>query len=149
MKTKTIITELTKEEISDLFCCAEEGSSYVGFLYKKSDYEGTGLESEYDFKCDKCAKLLLAGKSIIFADYFAEDNDEFYGKLPHKYSKDRDCMLYTVTLDDIKKGIAKALDSDNSYIKECISSWQSECGPDLTEAENIMQYIVFGEIVYG
>ena len=151
MKTKTIVTEITKRELSDLFCIASEGSSYVGFLYKKSDYEGTELESEYDYKCDKCAKLLLAGKSIVFADYYAEDSDEFYGELPHEYSESRECMKYTLTLEDIKKGVERALDSDNMYIKKCINNWieDESCNLDLTEAENIMQYIVFGEIVYG
>lgn len=150
MKTKTIVTEITKRELSDLFCCASEGSPYVGFLYKKSDYEGTELESEYDYKCDKCAKLLLAGKSIIFADYYVEDADEFYGKLPHKYSKIRECMKYTLTLEDIKKGIERALDSDDGYIKKCINDWfdYDSCNLDLTEAEDIMQYIVFGELIY-
>lgn len=151
MKTKTIVTEITKRELSDLFCIASEGSSYVGFLYKKSDYEGTELESEYDYKCDKCAKLLLAGKTIIFADYYAEDADEFYGELPHKYSESRECMKYTLTLEDIKKGVIRALDSDDGYIKKCINDWieDDSCNLDLTEAEDIMQYIVFGEIVYG
>jgi len=151
MKTKTIVTEITKRELSDLFCIASEGSPFVGFLYKKSDYEGTELESEYDYKCDKCAKLLLAGKTIFFADYYAEDADEHYGELPHKYSGSRGCMKYKLTLEDIKNGVSRALDSDDSYIKECINDWITDdsCNLDLTEAENIMQYIVFGEIVYG
>lgn len=151
MKTRTIVTEITKRELSDLFCIASEGSPYVGFLYKKSDYDGTELEDERDFKCDKCAKLLLAGKTIIFADYYAGDADEHYGELPHKYSGNRGCMMYKVTLEDIKKGIERAFDSDDGYIKKCINDWVEDesCNLDLPEAENIMQYIVFGVLVYG
>ena len=150
MKTKTIVVELSQEEISDLLSTAcDYGDSYLGVSIKKSDYYGTELEDEEDFVCDRAAKLLLNGKSIFIRDYYAESEDEFYGNLPHRWSEKRECMIYTITLEDVKIGIAKALDSDEDYIKEYIYDWVKDGSFDITEAECVLQYIVFGEVIYG
>ena len=59
-------------------------------------------------------------------------------------------MAYELTLEDIKKGVARALDS-GTYIRDYITDWTEEdsVGFDLTEAEAVMQWIVFGEEIYG
>ena len=94
------------------------------------------------------ARVLLAGYSILVKDYYAEDESDHYGNLNHLWR--RDCMAYELTLEDIKKGIGRAIDS-GGYIRDYINHWaDDECmNFDLTEAEAVMQWIVFGEYIYG
>ena len=81
-------------------------------------------------------------------DYYSEE--EAYGNLPHEWDEKRGAMKYTVTLDDIKKGIQKAIDN-GGWDAECARDLINEdsCDLDLTEAENLLQIITFGEAIYG
>lgn len=83
-------------------------------------------------------------------DYYSEDEDEAYGNLPHEWDNKRGAMRYTVTLDDIKKGLLKALDNGD-WDAKCAFDLISDdsCDLDLTEAENLLQIITFGEAIYG
>lgn len=150
MKTKTIITEVTHDDLVNLFSGATYGSEWlsIGTPCGASD----GLLTEDDCREDAWAKVILAGKHLFFYDYYAEDDADFNGDLPHKWTKNGDGigrMRYDFTLEDIEKGIAKCLDN---------GGWEAECANDLInnpenldlyEAEAIMQVIVFGEVVYG
>ena len=153
MKTKTIITEITKDDLVNLFSTATYGSSFFDVVKKKKDYYGTELEDENDCCEDTWAKILLAGKPVYVLDYYSEG--EAYGKLPHEWDEKRGAtkccaMKYTVTLEDIKKGLQKAIDN---------GGWDAKCAfdlinddaydLDLTEAENLLQIITFGEAIYG
>lgn len=148
MKTKTIITEITKDDLVNLFSTATYGSNYFEVDYKKSDYRGTELESRCDCYEDIWAKVLLAGKPVYVLDYYSEE--DAYGNLPHEWDEKRGAMKYTVTLEDIKNGIQKAIDN---------GGWDAECAfdlinedsynLDLTEAENLLQIITFGKTIYG
>ena len=54
-----------------------------------------------------------------------------------------------VALDDIKKGLQKALDNGD-WDAKCAFDFINEEGDfDLTEAENLLQIITFGEAIYG
>lgn len=150
MRTKTIIPEVTHDDLVNLFSGATYGSDWlsIGIPVGASD----GLLTEDDCKEDAWAKVILAGKKLFFFDYYAEDKNDFNGDLPHRWSKNGDGdgrMRYDFTLEDIEKGIAKCLDN---------GGWEAECANDLInnpenldlyEAEAIMQVIVFGEVVYG
>lgn len=148
MKTKTIITEINHEDLVNLFSTAIYGSDYFDVVKKKIEYYGTELEDEDDSREDTWAKILLAGKPVYVLDYYSEE--EAYGNLPHTWDEKRGAMKYTVTLDDIKKGLQKALDN---------GGWDAKCAfdlinndsfdLDLPEAENLLQIITFGEAIYG
>ena len=150
MKTKTIIAEITKEDLVDFFSTAIYGSQLFYIKFKKSDYYGTDLESEDDCREDKWAKVLMSGKPVKVLDYYAEDVDEFYGDKPHKWDENECATSYTITLDDIKNGLQGALDSDEEYLNEYARAWVNGCYDlDLTGAEALLQFITFGEVVYG
>ena len=148
MKTKTIITEINHDDLVNLFSTATYGSSYFDVVKKKKDYYGTELEDENDCREDTWAKILLAGKPVYVLDYYSEE--EAYGNLPHEWDAKRGAMKYTVTLEDIKNGLQKALDN-GGWDAECALDLINvdSCNLDLTEAENLLQIITFGEAIYG
>ena len=148
MKTKTIITGINHDDLVNLFSTATYGSSYFDVVKKKKDYYGTELEDENDCREDTWAKVLLSGKPVYVLDYYSES--EAYGKLPHEWDEKRGAMKYTVTLEDIKKGIEKAING-GGYDAKCAFDLINDdsCDLDLTEAENLLQIITFGEAIYG
>ena len=148
MKTKTIITEINHNDLVNLFSTATYGSSYFSVVKKKKDYYGTELEDENDCREETWAKILLAGKPVYVLDYSSEE--EAYGNLPHEWDEKRGAMKYTVTLEDIKNGLQKALDN-GGWDAECALDLINDdsCNLDLTEAENLLHIITFGETIYG
>ena len=150
MKTTTIITGITHDDLVNLFSTATYGSSFFDVVKKKKDYYGTELEDKNDCREDTWAKVLLAGKPVYVLDYYSEDEDEAYGNLPHEWDEKRGAMKYTVTLEDIKKGLQKAL-NNGGWDADCARDLIDEdsCNLDLTEAENLLQIITFGEAIYG
>lgn len=146
MKTQTIVTEVTHEDLVRLFSAATYGSSWLSISIPREDkttmYKADCLE-------DMWARVLLAGNPLYMDDHYAEDKDDFYGELPHKWDK-HGLMQYTFTLEDVKNGVAKALDS-GGCIAEYIHHWADDdcCEFDNPQAEAVMQWIVFGEEIYG
>lgn len=144
MKTKTTIVEITHDDLVDLFSTAVYGSEWLAIQAP----EGKGLAKDGDCREDVWARTLLAGKSVIAWDCYAEGVS--YGSLPHQHDKEGDSMGYTITLEDIKTGIQKCLDSDEEYLRDYVNDYIKGDGDmDLPEAEAIMQVIMFGEVVYG
>lgn len=151
MKTKTQITDITHDDIVNLFSTSTFGSEWLSIGSPLGSKGGLNITEE-DCIEDVWAKVILAGKKLFFYDYYAEDENDYYGKLNHRFSKNGDGverMCYEFSLKDIEKGIAKCLDK---------GGWEAECAYDLInkpenldlpEAEAIMQVIVFGEVVYG
>lgn len=150
MKTKTTITEITHDDIVNLLSTGLYGSHFFGVDYSIEDYRKIPNPDEYDCIEDKCAKLLLNGKSIVIYDMYAEDEEDFHGKLYHSWDSYNATMDYTITLSDIKKGLQKALDN-GGWDAKCAFDLINEdsCDLDLTEAENLLQIITFGEAIYG
>ena len=148
MKTKTIITEINHDDLVNLFSTATYGSSYFDVVKKKKDYYGTELENENDCREDTWAKVLLSGKPVYVLDYYSEY--ESYGNLPHEMDEKRGAMKYTVTLEDIKKGLQRAL-NNGGWDAKCAFDLINDdsCDLDLTEAENLLQIITFGDVIYG
>ena len=150
MKIKTKITDITQEDLVNLLSTALYGSYCIAADYSVEDYKSLDNVSENDCYEDKMVKILLSGKSIILADMYAEDTEDFYGKLPHSWDEENQTMDYVVTLQDIVKGIEKAL-NNGGWDAECAMHLIDEdsCEFDQTEAENLVQIIMFGSSVYG
>ena len=147
MKVKTIITEITHDDLVNLLCTATYGSSFFDVVKKKKDYYDTELEDENDCREDTWAKVLLSGKPVYVLDYYSEE--EAYGGLPHVWDERLAAMKYTVTIEDIKNGLQKAIESRGWDFK-CAMDLINEDGVfDLAEAENLLQIITFGEAIYG
>lgn len=150
MKTKTTITEITHEDLVNLLSCASYGSSWFAFDYDSEEYKNLEDKSDDDCIEDKIAKLLLAGKTIEFHDYYAEDEEDFYGNLAHDWDDDACCMVYTITLEDVKKGLEKAFDG-NDWERGCVICLVEDDAWNLDQprAETLCQLIMFGEQIYG
>lgn len=150
MKIKTKITDITHDDLVNLLSTAGYGSCWLGLNYDMQDLWSVPNFEKYECIEDKMAAILLNGREVILYDMYAEDSSDCYGKLPHKWDKENGTMDYEVTLKDIVKGIEKALDN---------GGWDAECAMhlidedsrelDLTEAENLVQIILFGEALYG
>ena len=147
MKTITKIQAVEQEDLVNLFSSALYGNSYMGVDYPTDFYRQHCDVNENDCIEDKLAKVLLAGGKISVIDMEAEDETDHFGKLEAKF--DRCGMEYKVSLADITKGIEKALDHggyENKCAKYLIYTPEDL---DLEEGYSLLQFIVFGEIVYG
>ena len=156
MKTKTTITELTHDDLVELFSTALTGSSYLG-----ADYEESIEHDEKDCFEDILANILLHGGCIKVNDYYSEG--DVYGELPHELDEENECTTYYVTYDDIKKGLERAADGTfnagndkwteqtKRSARASFDSFMNEdaCDFDLVRADILMQIILFDEIIYG
>ena len=159
MKTKTIITELTQEDLVNLLCTATYGSNWLSC--SAPDRRHIVVE-EKDCREDILAKVLLAGDHIVCTDYYAEG--ECYGKLPCKID-DEDNADYTLSLQDILDGLQKCADgtfkvassnynnygeNERKFVAGCYKDFANDGnGWDIEEADALMQIILFGELIYG
>ena len=152
MKTRTIIEELSQEDLVNLFSTATYGSSWLGIRTG----EKTGIkEEEGDCLEDVWAKAVLAGHKIKCFDYYAEG--EVYG--PHgKVIKKDGTAVYFIGLKEIMDGLQKCADGrfeghgrELDWLKECVAHFADEdsCEFDNPEAEALMQVIMFNELIYG
>lgn len=149
MKTTTKVTNVTHEDLVNLFSTALYGGDIFEATYNKTEYKNSEPKND-DCLEDKLARVLLHGYSITVIDRGAEDDDEHYGTLPYKWNKEYEEMEYTVTLKDIESGIEKALDCKHEYPSECAHSLINEpYNFDLPQAKELLQWIVFGESIYG
>lgn len=148
MKTRTIITDITHDDLVNLFSTALYGSTWCGCNYDSIEYHNLPNKSDDDCIEDKLAKLLLAGKTIELYDMYAEDNNNFYGKLPHHWDNENKTMDYVVSLDDIKKGLQKAFKSNyaSKYAQHLVDE---DLEFDYIEANALIQFIMFGEEIYA
>lgn len=148
MKTTTKVTNVTHEDLVNLFSTALYCGDIFEATYNKTEYKNCEPKND-DCLEDKLARVLLHGYSITVVDRNAEDKDEHYGTLPYEWNKKFGEMEYTVTLKDIERGIEKALDCKNVWITECAYRLINEPHNfDLLKAEKLLQWIVFGESIY-
>ena len=151
MKIETKISEITHEDLVNLFSTAFYGSNHFAIDYNNEDYDGKPFAKDDDCFEDKLAKIVLNGGKIIVSDLYAEDSDEHYGEIEHTWNEEEESMDYTITLKDIENGLAKAASSSEPYFHKCFSNFaENDCVDfDLNDADNLMQIIVFGEVIYG
>lgn len=140
MKMK--VTEISREELSDLISSAIYGNDYMDVNIKKNDWKAlVDANPEFGdvkFHEDKCAYLLLNNGCIYVTDMDAEE--EVYGNLPHTIDAGTGQVTYQVKLEDVLNGLS------NDEVRWAITDWDNM---DLTSAYAIMQAIAFGEVVYG
>lgn len=146
MKTKTIITELTQEELVDLLCTATYGSLWLSIWAPDQDDAGINFE---DCEEDRWAKVLLAGKKIRCTDHYAESC--VYGENEDINICEEGEVEYNISLQDIKDGLQKCADGDaGSWCLTCFNTFrENDGGLDNPQAEYLMQIILFGELIYG
>lgn len=155
MKTKTTITEITHEDLVNLLSTATYGSSWLSCTIAK----GTRQQLEIlpgDCREDVWAKALEAGHPIYITDHQAEGCT--YGDKGSVNQDEEESAVYRITLEDIKEGLANALDGDFAPNDEdevelatrCVVHLRDEAYDfDNTEAEILCQIIMFGSVVYA
>lgn len=163
MKTKTTITELSHDDLVDLFSTALYGSSYLSADYTIEDRKSVDV-SDGDCYEDIIAKVLLSGKSVEVTDDYADGCS--YGSLPYRFQdKDDDdsSVIYRVTLDNIIQGLERAANGTfnagndewtertKKSARVSFDSFMDEdrCDFDLVRADILMQIILFDEVIYG
>lgn len=160
MKIKTTIESITHDDLVELFSAALYGSDIFGVDYDAEVYNQCPDKKSDDCLEDKVARILLNDGSITISDCYAEDEDDFYGELRHEYDSSYQHMDYIVNIQDIKKGLAKCasgdfevndgFDNEKQYISKCFNDLLAcEGNLDLFEAQNLLQIILFGKLIYG
>lgn len=136
IETEVKIKSLTFEELSDILCTAFYDNPCM------SVDRGEGCKPSIYHHCfeDNLAQILLDGGHIEVTDCNAA-KDEHYGKLEYIVSPD-EFIYYKVTLKDILEGASNP---------ECLRMIQDILSGegDMYTAYNLIQTIVFGEIIYG
>lgn len=148
MKTKTTISDINHNDLVNLLSTALYGSSWLGITYNKTEYPNSE-PSEDDCIEDKAAKILLHGYSITLYDMYAEDEEDHYGTLPYSWDERGETMDYTVTLADIKRGLEKAMNYGGWPAKYVYNLMNEDSDFDQPQAESLVQWILFGEEIYG
>ena len=152
MKTKTVVSDINHEDLVELLSTASYGRSWLKLNYDSMEYLALNNNAP-DKQCleDKCALLLLNGKTIDICDYYAEDSGDSYdSKLPHNYDEDCGSMDYTVSLKDIENGLSKMLDAGGLPAKYVMNLINADDGDfDQPQAESIIQHILWGCEIYG
>ena len=159
MKTQTTITDLTTEDLVNLFSTAFYGSNYLS-----ADYEESVEHDEADCYEDIMANILLNGGKIMVTDSYADGCH--YGTLKWQYNEDYD-VTYDVRIEDIKRGLERAANGtfnagendeyqpdwrerNIEFAKRSFNAFAfDEREWDAITADCLMQIILFDEIVYG
>ena len=140
MKFSLQVTEITHDELvsvfSSLFC---ENDFSVGC--KKKDYAQVPKDKRNgDCIEDKCADILLNGGKIYVTDVQAEE--QVYGNLQHTIDAEDESVTYEATLEDFLKGLS------NADATEWVNELADE-NDDYWTAYNLIQFVIFGKLIYG
>lgn len=157
MKTKTTITELTKEDLVNLLSGALYGSPYLS-----AEYDVSVEYDEDDSYEEIMANILLNGGAIKVTDSYADGC--FFGSLRHESNEDNDAT-YHVRYIDILNGLEKAANGtfntcpevgevfaerNAAFARQSFKAFAHyESAWDAVTADCLMQIILFNEIVYG
>lgn len=124
--------KLNKEQLVDFLSTATYGCDWLYcYTLKEEEHLDDGLDEYYlENRCreDKWADRLLAGGTLVCVD--CEDCEK----------------EYKLTLKDFEDKLDKAV-----YDKEALfnlGNWLTD-NYDYYDCNNLLQYIMFGEVVYG
>lgn len=139
MKIETFVKEISHEELVNLFSTALLGNYRWGLDYDDDDCDWNTVE-------DVVAELLLKDREIYIYDNDAEG--EVYGK--NAVIQKDGSVKYSLTISDIMAGVENIFNSKDCDLIEMVLEWIKPDGMmDVTGADNILQYILFNEIIYG
>lgn len=140
MKTNTTVREITFDELVNLFSTALYGNARWDIDYNDEKYRDQTLD-------DSVAKALLGGDTVFIYDNYADM--EAYGSLP-SHVEDDGSVRYNVALCDIMLAVEKIMDGSDCHMKKIVAEWADPDGDmDAYEADELLQFITFGEVIYG
>lgn len=131
--------KLTKEQLVDLLCTATYSSDWLECRVLESEsYLDDKFDKEYlENRCreDKWADRLLNGGKLVCIDY--EDQDDEFN--PRRYE---------LVLEDFEIRLEEACKSDDECIARSYLNWKFEQS-DYYDCNNLVQYVMFGDVIYG
>ena len=153
MKTKTTISELTREDLVNLFSTALYGSYYLSADW--DDDLPTDEDSCYE---ETLADILLAGGKVYFKDHYA--NGEKFRRWA--YFDAQKNAIYPIQLSDVRIGLERAANGDFhagsgsqrestlNFARQAFNAFLTEGNAwDYITGDALMQIILFDEIIYG
>lgn len=157
MKLKHIVTveEISLSELASLISTGIEDSGYLLVEYDRAEYDALRDKSAGDFREDRIARLLLAGRPVTVVDYNADGETYDGAGLPAVVGEDGEAR-YTVDLKAILAGLSRAASGkvaeEPAMAKKAFDAFlrdEEEPCFDAGEGDALWQSILFGEIVYG
>lgn len=149
MRIKVEISEITHEDLVNLLSTTLYGSQiFAGrFLEEYKSLEESETTPSECFE-ERAANVLLYGGEFCIIDI--EGGEIFKNKgVFSRLTKD-DEGEYHFDLKAVKNGLKKALESDEDYIRLAALNFLIDDGTfDATDAEVLIQMILFGEVIYG
>lgn len=145
MKIKVEIDEITQKELSTLF---DIDTRFQLELLDSPLFRAVKYKDQLS-TIENCAIALEEGNVIAVIDYNVDDELDFYGNLPHIY-KPKVGMVYLLSLYLLKQNLSRALE-ENPYVWQHLYDWitMDSSGLDADGADILMQYIVFGNVIYA
>lgn len=131
MNTKKF--EITSDLLVNLLSTATYGSEWLEVYSLKSEShldEG----KEFDCKEDRWANRLLLGGRIVCFDYYYDDEDG-------------NPTRHELTIDNFRQGLLKA--RNGSAPRDYWDLIEETSALDYYTCSNLMQVILYGEIIYG
>ena len=140
MKFELKVTEITHDELVSVFSMLYTTNDFQ-FAYNKKNYAQIPEDKrEGDCLEDKVADCLLNGYKIAVTDYYAE-GEVYNENLEHEIDDDG-AVTYYVGLQDFLNGFS------NKDAMEHVKDLADE-NDDYTTAYCLIQYVLFGEQIYG
>ena len=148
MELEIKVKSMEQEDLVDFLSTALYDNGNYRTEYNVGCYNSVCKVDEEDCFEEKCAKVLLAGGDISFADMLSEDSSCKYGDNPNAFwSEQARAVIYPIKYDDIIKGLNKAV--EEGYASEVLALADKDADFDALEADCLLQFILFGEVVYG
>ena len=143
MELKIKVKELNHDGLVNFFSTALYGNAC--FVGNYSDEAREKVVEENDCFEDIMAKILLNGGVVEIIDMYSQEGDQPYSDKAH-WDDQIEHFIYTISLDDVLAGINKA--AEDKYDKKHVTNFVLE-DYDMVDADALLQYVCFSEIVYG
>ena len=124
MKKEVKVLELTKEDLVTFFSAATYGCGYWSVKIKKNSI------SIYDLDTNQCIEEIWADALLKGGKLIVTDNE--------------DESKYVVDMEKVLKGYTKCYEVS----PQTMVNFEEE-NEDMWDGYNLMQVILFGEIIYG
>ena len=148
MELEIKVKSMKQEDLVDFLSTALYGNGNYRTEYNTGCYNSVCKVDEDDCFEEKCAKVLLAGGDISIADMLSEDSACKYGDNPNAFwSEQAKAVVYPIKYDDIIKGLNKA--AANGYAMEVLALADGEGDFDALDADSLLQFVLYGELIYG
>lgn len=143
MKVSVKISGLSKEELVDFLSTALYGNPVFQAYVEDASRHLTQGETCYE---DKLASALLKGGKIVIVDAEGEEINGPAKGVDAKLDEEQAMAEYTIDLKAVQNGLKRALEC---FEPSAFRLLENDGSFDAFDADLLLQYIVFGEVVYA